>query len=80
VVAIDGQLLVSPKKTGMELTFYDVGGRPVGYCDDGRHIYEFSGLPLAYLEVTRCTPSTASTSAGGIAAGFRSGMRFFQPR
>lgn len=34
----------------MEFTFYDVGGRPVAYCDDGRHIYEFSGLSLAYFE------------------------------
>jgi hypothetical protein len=34
----------------MELTFYDVDGRPVAYCDDGRHFYEFGGRPLAYLE------------------------------
>ena len=35
----------------MELTFYDVNGRPIAYTDDGRHIYAFSGLPLAYLDV-----------------------------
>ena len=34
----------------MELTFYDVSGRPIAYTDDGRHIYAFSGLPLAYLD------------------------------
>jgi hypothetical protein len=33
-----------------ELTFYDALGRPVAYCDDGRHVYEFSGLPRAYLD------------------------------
>ncbi len=33
-----------------ELTFYDAVGRPVAYCDDGRHVYEFNGLALAYLE------------------------------
>lgn len=34
----------------MECTFYDVDGRPVAYCDDERHVYSFSGHPLAYLE------------------------------
>jgi len=34
----------------MESTFYDLEGRPVAYCDDGRHVYAFSGLPLAYVE------------------------------
>src|SRR5215831_14356200 len=34
----------------MELTFYDVNGRPIAYSDDGRYIYAFSGLPLAYLD------------------------------
>jgi len=34
----------------MEWTFYDVSGRAIAYCDDGRHIYAFSGMPLAYLD------------------------------
>jgi hypothetical protein len=34
----------------MELTFYDLRGRSVAYCDDARHIYAFSGVPLAYLD------------------------------
>ncbi|HET7506174.1 MAG TPA: hypothetical protein VFK02_34380 [Kofleriaceae bacterium] len=34
----------------MELTFYDVTGRPIAYCEDGRHVYAFTGLPLAYLD------------------------------
>ncbi len=33
-----------------ELTFYDVGGRPVAYSDDGRLVYDFGGLSLAYLD------------------------------
>jgi len=34
----------------MDLTFYDAGGRATAYCDDGRVIYAFSGVPLAYFE------------------------------
>ena len=34
----------------MELTFYDADGRAIAYCDDERHIYAFSGVPVAYLE------------------------------
>jgi hypothetical protein len=34
----------------MELTFYDVAGSAIAYCDDGRLIYSFSGVPLAYLD------------------------------
>ena len=34
----------------MDWTFYDTGGWPVAYCDDGRHIYAFTGHPVAYLE------------------------------
>ena len=34
----------------VELTFYDVNGNPIAYSDDGRHVYAFSGIPLAYIE------------------------------
>jgi hypothetical protein len=34
----------------MELTFYDVTGDAVAYCDDKRHLYAFSGAALAYLD------------------------------
>jgi hypothetical protein len=34
----------------VDLTFYDVNGRPIAYSDDGRYVYAFSGLPLAYLD------------------------------
>lgn len=34
----------------MELTFYDSNGRPVGYTEDGVHIYLFSGEPIAYID------------------------------
>jgi len=34
----------------MELTFYNMTGHPIAYSDDGHHVYDFSGLPLAYLE------------------------------
>lgn len=34
----------------MEFTLYDDGGRPVAYCDDGRHLYAFNGSALAYLD------------------------------
>lgn len=34
----------------MEFMLYDAGGRPIAYCDDGRHLYAFSGAPLAYLD------------------------------
>jgi hypothetical protein len=34
----------------MELTFYDTGGRAVAYSDDERHLYAFSGVPLAYID------------------------------
>ncbi len=34
----------------MELTLYDLRGRSIAYCDDERHIYAFSGVPLAYFD------------------------------
>lgn len=34
----------------MDWTFYDAAGRAVAYCDDGRLIYSFGGVALAYLE------------------------------
>src|SRR5438105_1586124 len=34
----------------MELTLYDPSGRPVAYCEDGRHLYGFDGTALAYLD------------------------------
>jgi hypothetical protein len=34
----------------MDSTFFDSGGRPIAYSDDGRNVYAFSGHPLAYLE------------------------------
>jgi hypothetical protein len=30
-------------------TFYDQAGSPVAYTDDGKHIFLFSGQPVAYL-------------------------------
>ncbi|MFH1385121.1 MAG: 4-fold beta flower protein [Candidatus Omnitrophota bacterium] len=32
-----------------EFTFYDQSGYPIAYCDDGHHIYLFSGKPVAYI-------------------------------
>jgi hypothetical protein len=34
----------------MELTFYDVAGRAIAYCEDDRHIYAFGGAALGYLD------------------------------
>ena len=31
------------------MILYDISGRAVAYCDDGAHIFLFSGKPLAYL-------------------------------
>lgn len=32
------------------MTFYDSHGKPIAYvCDDGIHIYLFTGQPIAYL-------------------------------
>jgi hypothetical protein len=31
------------------LTFYDLAGTPVAYCNDGEAIYLFSGEPVAHL-------------------------------
>lgn len=42
-------MLVRPYKR-MDFTLYDVDGRPIAYCDDGHHLYAFSGSPLAYLD------------------------------
>jgi hypothetical protein len=33
----------------MSPDFYDQFGNPIGYTDDGEHIYLFSGLPVGYL-------------------------------
>jgi hypothetical protein len=34
----------------MEFMLYDAGGRPIAYCDDGRNLYAFNGVPLAYAD------------------------------
>ncbi len=34
----------------MMIHFYDANGEPVAYCEDGVHIYLFSGVPAAYIE------------------------------
>lgn len=34
----------------MEADFYDRNGRPVAYSNDGKHIFSFSGMPLAYID------------------------------
>jgi hypothetical protein len=31
------------------IDFYDRSGAPIAYCQDGEHIYLFSGRPVAYL-------------------------------
>lgn len=31
------------------MTFYSSTGKPVAYCDDGEHIFLYSGKPVAYL-------------------------------
>ena len=31
------------------MTFYDMNGRAVAYCDDGESIYLFTGEPVAYI-------------------------------
>ena len=31
------------------MTFYDLKGSPIAYCDDGENIYLFTGEPVAYL-------------------------------
>ena len=33
----------------MTTDFYDKSGAPVAYCEDGEHIYMFSGQPVAFL-------------------------------
>jgi len=33
----------------MAIDFYDKSGRPIAYAQDGKHIYLFSGKPVAYL-------------------------------
>lgn len=33
----------------MSLIFHDRSGAPVGYTDDGEHIFTFSGRPAGYL-------------------------------
>ncbi len=32
------------------MEFYNRSGAPVAYCEDGEHIYLFSGKPVAYLD------------------------------
>jgi len=34
----------------MELTFYDSTGAPIAYTADGKHIYLFSGEPVAFID------------------------------
>ncbi|MGD8554114.1 MAG: hypothetical protein PVJ32_01645 [Anaerolineales bacterium] len=34
----------------MAQTFYDRGGRPVAYTDDGKHIFLFTGHAVAFIE------------------------------
>ena len=29
------------------MTFYDLHGKPLAYCEDGENIYLFSGVPVA---------------------------------
>lgn len=31
------------------ITFYNRGGVPTAYCEDGIHIYLFNGKPVAYI-------------------------------
>lgn len=33
----------------MSLDFYDSNGRPYAYTDDGKTIYSFTGIPIAYI-------------------------------
>lgn len=33
----------------MAIDFYDKSGTPIAYMEDGKHIYLFSGKPVAYL-------------------------------
>jgi hypothetical protein len=33
----------------MSLDFYDSYGQPYAYTDDGKHIYSFKGIPIAYV-------------------------------
>lgn len=34
----------------MSLDFYDAGGRPYAYSDDGETIYTFGGKPIGYID------------------------------
>ena len=45
---------IEPKSTVnmMETTFYEHTGRPVAYTQDGKHIFLFTGEPVAYLHGT----------------------------
>ncbi|HEX7061542.1 MAG TPA: hypothetical protein VF200_06195 [Woeseiaceae bacterium] len=33
----------------MAIDFYDKSGAPIAYCEDGEHIYLFSGEPVAFM-------------------------------
>jgi len=32
------------------MLLYDAGGHAIAYCEDGEHLYAFSGVPLGYVE------------------------------